>query len=187
MKYCINTNNKKTFAVEKITETAVLLVVNGEIKTIKPSTFKRYYKLLNDELKVDDQKTQQVAQRLEQSEQQQKVVDQKNSEAIIKKHNVEKRWQAYYKPYQKNGYPLWDAVIERNTLIVRDSDKNTRLECKLSNTKTCIVIKQQDGSKRYFTKFTAARKHVLYNQDIRTINSIGVVFDKWLASAQLAV
>lgn len=188
MKYCINTQNHKTFAVEKMNDAAVLLVVEGKVKAIKPSTFKRYYKLLDDQkLTVDEHKTQQVVEQLEQQQQQQQQQEQKRVATAIKKHNVSKGWQAYYKPYQKNNLPLWDAIIDKNVLIVRDSDKNTIMQCRLSKTKTCIVIKQQNGCKRYFTKFTAARKHVLNNQDIRTIQSIGKVFDKWLADAQLAV
>ena len=183
--YCINTQNQKTFAVEEVTETAVVLVVDGKLKTIKPSTFKRYYKLLDDKLTVDKQKTDEVAQQLERNKQQVLQTERERQAEAAKKHNVQKNWQIYYKSYQKNSYPLWDAVVDKDILIVRDSDKNTIMQCRLSKTKTCIVVKQKDGAKRYFTKFTAARKHILYNQDIRTINSIGKVFDKWLADAQL--
>lgn len=186
MKYCINTQNHKTFAVEEVTETTIRLVVDGKVKDIKPSTFKRYYKFLDDQkLTVDKQKTEQVAEQLEQNKQQQQQVEQKKAQIATKTHNVEKRWQAYYKHYERNNAPLWDAVIENGKLVARDTNKNVVLTCKMSKTKTCIVIKQQAGCQRYFTKFAAARKHVLYNQDIRTIQSISKVFDKWLADAQV--
>ena len=186
MKYCINTQNQKTFAVEEVTETTVRLVVDGKVKDIKPSTFKRYYRFLDDQkLTVDKQKTEQVAEQLEQNKQQQQQAEQQRQIKQAKINNVKKNWQAYYKSYERNNAPLWDAVIENGKLVARDTNKNVVLTCKMSKTKTCIVIKQQAGCQRYFTKFDAARKHVLYNQDIRTIQAIGKVFDKWLADAKL--
>lgn len=182
---CINKTTGKTFIIVGQQNDTILLAVDGKVKPIKLSTFKRHYKLLNNEMRVDEQLTEQVCNDQQQKYDAMVEKDCRIKERISKK-IVAKPWKYYYKPYERNSAPLWDAIIENDNLIVRDADKKTIMIGRMSKTKTCVVIEQQStGCKRYFNNFKMARSHVLNNQDIRTIQSIGKVFDKWLASAQL--
>ena len=185
-KYAINTQNNKTFEVAAIEETAVILTIDGKHKAIKPSTFKRYYKLLNDNLQVDNQQTTKVVEQQQEQIQKNQETFKRDEQNAQKKHNVDRAWKAYYKPYQQNEDPLWNAVIKENRLVVYNVNQKPIMTCEMSNSGRCIKVKQlNDNCKRYFTKFNVARKHVLHNQDIRTIKAIGVVFDKWLADQKL--
>lgn len=174
--YCINTKTQKTFEVLEQTNDGFILSVEGNKKSVKISTFKRWYKIIDDQLKSNSKQTKQIVKQVEaqveQTEQQ-------------KKHFTKRDWHNYYKPYERNSAPLWDAVVEGSDFIVRDGDYTPVMLCKMSKTKTCIVVRQQNGCKRYFTNFAAARKHILHNQDIRTIQAVGKAFDKWLATAKL--
>lgn len=171
IRYAVNKKNHKVFTVEGRDEESVLLVVNGRIKPIKASTFKRYYKML-------DQQDQQVVKDAQKIEKQKQIGAAKCT----------KTWKDYTRPYKRNDKPLWDAVTKNGELLVRDSDKNIIMSCRLSETGNCVSIKQlATDSRRYFSNFSRARKHVLNNQDIRTIQSIGKVFDKWLADQRLAM
>lgn len=140
---------------------------SDERKTITPSTLHRYYKELEQVQEV--QEVKQVKQT--------KQAKQTKQPKVTKKYD----WRKYYKSYQKNTLPLWDAAITTDCkLVARDNDKNVIMTCAFTKTVNCIVITQQNGSKRYFTKESSALKHVLTNQDIRTTESITKVFKKWL-------
>lgn len=153
--YAINTQNNKTFEVSAINETAVLLVVDGKVKSIKPSTFKRYYKLIEQTNPVEEKQTN-------------------------------KRWKNYYKPYKQNESPLWNATILNNELIILNTEKQPIMICSMSNSGRCVKVKQvRDNCKRYFTKFDVAKKHILNNQDIRTIRVIGSAYESWIADQKL--
>lgn len=106
-----------------------------------------------------------------------KEVEQAQQQNVTKKYD----WRKYYKSYKRNISPLWDATITDDCkLVARDNDKNTIMTCTFTKTANCIVVTQRNGSKRYFTKINNALKHVLTNQDIRTIESITKTFKKWL-------
>ena len=182
---CMNKTTGKTYIITGQQNDIVCLAVDGKIKSIKLSTFKRHYRLLNEQMKVDEQLTEQMCE--QQQKEYDRIVqhDQKQKEKVSKKINA-KPWKYYYKPYAKNSLPLWDAVIEDGDLILKDVNKNIIMTCYMSKTKTCVIVKQQStGCRRYFNNFRMVRKHILNNQDIRTINSVGKVFDKWLADATI--
>ena len=147
------TNGKIYGLTQIVDNNAYLIDVNtDERKTITLSTLHRYYK------------------EVEQVEQ----VEQQN---VTKKYD----WRKYYKSYKRNSLPLWDAAISTDCkLYVRDCDKNILITCQMTDTLNCICVRQHTGSKRYFTNFGRALKHILNNQDIRTIGAITPVFKKWL-------
>lgn len=185
-KYAINTQSNKTFEVASIEETAVVLVLDGKLKAIKPSTFKRYYKLLDNNLKVDDKQTIEIVEQQREQIQKNQEAFKRDEQNAQKKHNVDKAWKAYYRPYQQNEDPLWNAVIKENKLIIYSVNQKPVMTCQMSSSGRCIKVKQlNDNCKRYFAKFSVARKHILHNQDIRTTKAIGIVFDKWLADQKL--
>ncbi len=173
MKYCVNINNGRTFTIEGENEEGLMLVENGKVKIIKPSTFKRYYRLLDNNNKSSEQLTEQI----------QEEIPKKTYEGVYKR---------YYKKYDRNTKPLWDARFDtkNEVLELRDSNYNVIMKCRLSKSKECIVVKQMSsGAYRFFRKchINRALKHILYNQDIRTKEAIIPTFNMWLANCRLKI
>lgn len=186
-KMCINTTNQKVFRIAGENETTVILEVEGKLKSIKLSTFKRYYRILTvgkDNKIVSDK--QQTAQQVEPKLQKQVETQQKEKQYTHQGGDKNVVWNKYYKKYKRNVYPLWNGSIEQQTLFLKDQQGNKLIECTMSKTLTCIKVKQlNSGAKRYFTNFDQAKKHVLYDQDIKTIEYIGKLFEKWLSQVLL--
>ena len=91
----------------------------------------------------------------------------------------------YYKSYQRNEQPLWNAQIADDMLLVKNQSGDNVIKCTKSKSGTCIRVEQvQSKGKRYFSNFDCAKKHILYNQDINTIKYIGSKFDQWIKGSK---
>lgn len=154
---CVHKTSGKTFRIVGEQDNTILLECEGRIKPIAISTFKRYYQTLtitNNKVKVD--KEVQIQQ-------------------------APKKQYQYYKNYCRNLMPLWNGTIGDKCLNIKDQEGNIIIQCTMSETKKCIKVKQvKTGARRYFPKFEQAKRHIVYDQDIKTTEYLSKLFDKWL-------
>lgn len=91
----------------------------------------------------------------------------------------------YYRHYERNQKPLWNTQTVDDTFYCCAEDGTKIIKCTLSKTAICIRIEQvATKAKRYFTNFNRAKKHLVYDQDIKTTQYISEKFDKWLKAQQ---
>lgn len=85
---------------------------------------------------------------------------------------------SYWKSYKRNDKPIWDGITVGKEYIIRDSDKNEMF--KVYKTDRHFVILKGKNSRRYLNDSDHTLKHILYNQDIRTIASITKSFTEYI-------
>lgn len=161
--------NKKQYKLNGIVDKNAFLndIQSGDDKTVTLSTLHRYYEEVQPPKK-----------------------EQPKKQPVVKKQPVTKedKPKSYYRHYERNEKPLWNTTVEENILYVNDEKGNKVIKCNLSKTGNCIRIEQLKlRARRYFTNFARAKRHIVYDQDIKTTQYVGDKFDKWLKDAQKAL
>ena len=172
-----NKKNKQTYKATKMASGILLEnVVSDERKTIAENTLHRYYEEVQPVQPAQPKADKQVKTAAKQPKQpKQPVADKTNK-------------YPYYRHYERNQQPLWNTTIEGNVLYINDEKGNKIIKCNLSKTGNCIRIEQLKlRARRYFTNFARAKRHIVYDQDIKTTQYVGDKFDKWLKDAQKAL
>lgn len=159
--------------INTVGKTVYLQDASNTIKTVTVNTLNRYYLEVQPARKplppadAIRELTQKRAKQLKQS-----VADKTNK-------------YPYYKHYERNQKPLWNTQIVDNMLYCCAEDGTKIVKCTLSKTGNCVKIEQvASRAKRYFTDFARAKRHLVYDQDIKTTQYIGDKFDKWLKAQQ---
>lgn len=198
-KFYQNKKNKQTYKATKMASGILLEnVVSDERKTIAESTLHRYYEevqpvqptkkplppadVIRELTQKRTKQTNAVAKQPKQTKQAEQPKQPKQPKQLVADKTNK---YPYYRHYERNQKPLWNTVVEDNALYCCNEAGDKLIKCTLSKTAVCIRIEQvATKAKRYFTNFNRAKRHLVYDQDIKTTQYIGEKFDKWLKAQQ---
>lgn len=156
--------------INTVGKTVYLQDASNTIKTVTVNTLNRYYLEVQPAQPEANKQTKAATKQAKQPKQ--PVADKANK-------------YPYYKHYERNQKPLWNTQTIDNTLYCCAEDGTKIIKCTLSKTGNCVKIEQvASRAKRYFTNFARAKRHLVYDQDIKTTQYIGDKFDKWLKAQQ---
>lgn len=168
--------------INTVGKTVYLQDASNTIKTVTVNTLNRYYQEVQPvqptrkPLPPAD-----VIRELTQKRTKQPKQTEQSKQPVANKTNK----YSYYRHYKRNQKPLWNTQTIDNAFYCCAEDGTQIIKCTLSKTAICIRIEQvATKAKRYFTNFNRAKRHLVYDQDIKTTQYINEKFDKWLKAQQ---